>query len=331
MPKADITQHAGCIVIGAGISGLMAARTLTSKGLDVLVLDKGRGVGGRMATRWRNSHRFDHGAQSLFFTEERLAVMATEWLRSGVVQPCEYPDVADGVKSRVGPVCGVGGINSVPAALAVNLNLRTSCRVAQLRWSGSLWLLDTEDGRTLTTGAVVMTPPMPQSLDILQRGNLSLPGDMISRLAKITYEPCLALMALYETSQSMLPSSFVKIDHSPVALVVDNFAKGVSPEAGAITFYATREFSERNWDAPDHEIAAQVLEAARACLSKTPVFSTVHRWRYSRAVLSHSEKYELAEEPGLLAFCGDGFSGTDIEGAALSGIGAAEAILSKVR
>lgn len=257
--------------------------------------------------------------------------MATQWLRSGVLQPCEYPGIADGAPAGVGPVCGVGGINSVPLSLAANLNVKTSCRVTQLRWSGSSWLLDTDDGPTFTADAVVMTPPMPQSLDILQRGEVSLPGDTISRLAKITYEPCVALMALYETSQAILPSCFVKLDNGPVALIVDNFAKGVSPEAGAVTFHTTREFSEKNWDASDDEISAQVLEAARARLPQTPVLSTVHRWRYSRTIISHPEKYELVDAPGLLAFAGDGFSGTDIEGAALSGIGAAEAILSKVR
>ena len=38
-------------VIGAGVSGLLAARTLTDHGLAVTVFDKGRGPGGRMAAR----------------------------------------------------------------------------------------------------------------------------------------------------------------------------------------------------------------------------------------------------------------------------------------
>ena len=39
------------VVIGAGMSGIACARVLRAAGLPVRLIDKGRGVGGRMATR----------------------------------------------------------------------------------------------------------------------------------------------------------------------------------------------------------------------------------------------------------------------------------------
>jgi predicted NAD/FAD-dependent oxidoreductase len=36
-------------VIGAGISGLVCARLLVEQGMEVTVIEKSRGVGGRMA------------------------------------------------------------------------------------------------------------------------------------------------------------------------------------------------------------------------------------------------------------------------------------------
>ena len=38
-------------VIGAGMAGLACARELAAKGFEVTVFDKGRGLGGRTATR----------------------------------------------------------------------------------------------------------------------------------------------------------------------------------------------------------------------------------------------------------------------------------------
>ncbi len=49
-------------IVGAGIAGLAAARQLQSAGHEVQVIDKGCGVGGRMATRRIKGARLDHGA-----------------------------------------------------------------------------------------------------------------------------------------------------------------------------------------------------------------------------------------------------------------------------
>ena len=57
------------IIVGAGIAGLIAARTLKDAGQPVLVLEKSYGVGGRMGTRRILDGVFDHGAQ--FFNAPR--------------------------------------------------------------------------------------------------------------------------------------------------------------------------------------------------------------------------------------------------------------------
>ena len=61
-------------VVGAGVTGLTAARHLAPS-FDVVVVDKGRGVGGRLATRRIGDATFDHGAQ--FITTHTPDVAAT--------------------------------------------------------------------------------------------------------------------------------------------------------------------------------------------------------------------------------------------------------------
>jgi renalase len=54
-------------IIGAGIAGLACAQRLQDGGCSVTLFDKGRGAGGRMATRRVTTPfgeiAFDHGAQ----------------------------------------------------------------------------------------------------------------------------------------------------------------------------------------------------------------------------------------------------------------------------
>ena len=54
-PEADV------VVVGAGVAGLQCARRLRDAGLQVVVLDKARGVGGRVATRRVDGQPVDHG------------------------------------------------------------------------------------------------------------------------------------------------------------------------------------------------------------------------------------------------------------------------------
>ena len=66
--------------------GLVAARELKEAGRDVIVLDKSRGVGGRMATRRIGDAVLDHGAQFITSHGGEFQRLVTEWLTDGVAR-----------------------------------------------------------------------------------------------------------------------------------------------------------------------------------------------------------------------------------------------------
>ena len=81
MNKIDI------VIVGAGLTGIMAARTLTDKGYEVLLIDKGKSVGGRMATRRIGGGKVDHGAQFFTVRTERFQSEVDQWLSQGFIKP----------------------------------------------------------------------------------------------------------------------------------------------------------------------------------------------------------------------------------------------------
>mgnify|MGYP003336186047 FL=1 len=68
-------QTADVLIIGAGMAGLTAAVELKRAGRRVLVLDKARGVGGRLASRRIDGATFDHGAQFITARDPRFAAV----------------------------------------------------------------------------------------------------------------------------------------------------------------------------------------------------------------------------------------------------------------
>jgi len=76
-------------IIGAGLSGLSAARHLAAQGLRVVIVEKSHGVGGRAATRRiqlpdGTQHLIDHGAQFFTARDPLFRSQVTAWLSQNI-------------------------------------------------------------------------------------------------------------------------------------------------------------------------------------------------------------------------------------------------------
>ena len=81
-----MTIHRDIAVIGAGPSGLSAARTLVGSGREVIVIDQGRGPGGRLSTRrGPDGVRLDHGCQFVTVEQNALGLLFDDMTQSDVV------------------------------------------------------------------------------------------------------------------------------------------------------------------------------------------------------------------------------------------------------
>ncbi|MEC6988435.1 MAG: FAD-dependent oxidoreductase, partial [Actinomycetota bacterium] len=77
-------EDVDCVIVGAGISGLITARRLADAGVSTMVFDKGRSVGGRLATRRIGEARLDHGAQFMTARSESFAAQLEDWQQRGL-------------------------------------------------------------------------------------------------------------------------------------------------------------------------------------------------------------------------------------------------------
>lgn len=326
-----------CVVVGAGISGLAAARALVSAGWSVTVLDKGRRVGGRMATRRVGEATFDHGAQFFTVRGERFQALVDEWLDAGAASEWSRGFAnAKGDSNEDGHprYRGSEGMTSIPKHLARGLDVRTSERVVVVNAGEDGWDVICESGTRATADNLLLTAPVPQSLALAESGNFEIPDSDRKQLAEVSYDPCLALMAALDEPCGVPEPGGMQIKSEPLDWIGDNQQKGISSSPG-ITIHGGPQWSRKHYEDEESGIIDALTSLAEdylgTVLRERILESSLARWRYSWVTNPHPEPYLLAsEEPGLL-FAGDAFGQPKVEGAALSGLAAADLLLGRER
>ncbi|MFO7774970.1 MAG: FAD-dependent oxidoreductase [Candidatus Hydrogenedentota bacterium] len=315
------------LVIGAGISGLLIARCLHDAGRRVRVLEKGRGCGGRMATRRGENTRFDHGAQYFTVRDPRLQRWNQAWLARGVVRQWFERLRPDEETEGHPRYIGARGISDIPKSLAEGLDLRTSSRAVRLDRTDDAWTVHIDDGGIHQADHLILTAPIPQALELLGEKSSEWCGEARRALRAIGYAKSLAVMALLDGPSGIPNQGALKAEAAPLTWLGDNQQKGIS-ERPAITLHSDADWAEQHWESPDEASVPPLLAAARPFLRSRIVSWESHRWGFAFPHTTFGQPFFYNSACRLL-LAGDGFGGPRIEGAALSGLEAGNFLLEQ--
>ncbi len=324
-----------CVIVGAGISGLLVANTLKQEGWTVTVLDKGRGVGGRMATKRIGEGSFDHGAQFFTVRSKRFAGLVEGWLRAGVAAEWTrgFADV-DGRPNEDGHprYRGAEGMTSIPKYISRGLDVHIGQRAVRVDDGDDGWEIECESGLRAVGNALVLAVPVPQALELISSGSYGLPDGAMRQLEAVSYDPCLALMVLLDDSTGVPEPGGMQIKAEPLDWIGDNRRKGIS-EAPAVTVHAGPEWSRSHLEDDESHVVDTMISLAGdhlgIDLARAVVATSLARWRYSWVTNPHPEPCLVASDDPPLLFCGDAYGQPKVEGAALSGLAAADHLLGR--
>lgn len=317
-----------CLIVGAGLSGLIAARTLSEAGVRITVLEREHKVGGRMRTDLVGEGVFDHGAQFFTVRSDRFEEIARSWLSAGVAAEWTrgFADPQGEHQEDGHPrYKGTRGMTAITEHLARDLDVQTGTEARELRRNERVWEV-VAGSATHEAEALILTAPAPSALALVDHNGVSLPPEAREVLESISYEPCIAVMALLAGPGQMPEPGGVQVGGDPLFWVADNRKKGIS-EAPAVTVHAGPEWSREQMREDDEKIVALLLEEAKDYIGTGVKATAVYRWEYSMPNSPHEEPVVYVEGPPPLVFCGDGYAGPKVEGAVLSGLAAAEKLL----
>ena len=145
-------------------------------------------------------------------------------------------------------------------------------------------------------------------------------------LASIEYTQCLALLLTLDGPSGMPGEGAMAFPgKEPISWMADNQMKGVSQQP-TVVVHAGPAYSAANFDAQDDVRVPPLLAAVEPILKSRVIGAQCHRWGFSLRTSEHEEDFLVVPELGLW-LAGDGYCAPRVEGAFLSGLGAARAML----
>jgi renalase len=324
-------------IIGAGIAGLSCAQQLRQAGYSVVIVEKSRGVGGRMATRRLGETCADHGVRYLEAQGNWLPSLIEVLRQRGILQVWQDQDNQFNNDAIITRYVAPAGMTAVAKFLTKGLDICLNRRVeAMTTTAENTWHLrlnsPDETLTELTASAVILAIPAPQALMLLEPLGKTIPPVFLDSLSSVEFDPCITVIAGYQTNHLSLPSWQEQslANHSDLDWIALDSSKRLNPKAPIFVLQSTADFANRYLDTEDLKPVAQELlsKAAKLLIPglDSPEWSQVHRWRYAFSKLALSQNYLYSATPLPLICCGDWCGGNLIDGAINSGIAAAEMI-----
>lgn len=317
-------------ILGAGAAGLTCGHQLRRAGVESVIFEKSRGLGGRMSTRrvTLDDHelRFDHGAQFVRAKSELFASALENLDAHGTAHRWQPVSVTGAEQSSVAPDqrpfwVGHGGMKTMFSPYADGLDIRFETLVDSVTF---------DDGprvNGLPFDAVISTIPAPQASALFCGVD-----DFEERLRTVEVAPCWALLLAFEQPLSV-PFDTWRHVNDDIGWLARNSSKpgaGASTGADCWVLHASPAWSRTHLELDKEAVAPRLLQAFKSAVGlpdATPIYAAAHRWRYSQTITPLGAPF-LKNTDQTVFVGGDWALGGRVEAAFQSGKAMAEASLA---
>jgi renalase len=302
-------------IIGAGICGLTLANKLSEESIDNFILEKSKGVGGRLATRRDGEATYDHGAAFYLQSNFEPNIWHERWQNAGLTK------LWFSENERL-HFCGASGMTSLAKDLAQNVKVYFSEKVVKLDVSQNSVSVLCESNKFFEAQKIVLTSPLPQVLEILNASQINYPAD----LNNIVFGK--ALVGLFEIEdENKIEYNFnILKPNSNIFTLANNQAKRISKKF-ALSVVMSGSWSDQHFKFDDTQILALMqIEMQKYFKFEMHVIKAqLKKWRYAQPRTVYKDKH-VSLNSGQIILAGDAFGGGSIAGALRSAQSAFEFI-----
>jgi renalase len=325
-------------VVGSGVAGLTCARKLQQAGRRVVVFDKSRGLGGRLATRCLAGTHADHGVCYLQPKGKAFSQLIDELVNEQIlrvwtngIHRLSADEVLQPPMKFAPCYAAPSGATAIAKYLGENLEITNSQCITAISPISNGWQLNSADGQWNAEQVVVAVPPA-QALAI---AGMVTDSHCSEQISLVNFTTSITAIAVFPKNQqaaaAQLPWQGIQgIDHPVLSWIGLDSSKQLEPLQPVLVVQSSAAFAAENFEAPDLQVIGKRLLASAAPFAiglNSPEILQVHRWGYAFAQNPLPDLFLTAQVQTPLYFCGDWCGGNRVESAFLSGSAVAEKIL----
>ncbi|SMO40235.1 NAD(P)/FAD-dependent oxidoreductase [Gracilimonas mengyeensis] len=328
-------------IIGAGISGLAAGNELIKAGHEVVVFEKSRGYGGRLATRYAgkdNQAKLDHGVTYFQAKDPEFLELVNKYSEKGILTTWDgnfaHRDAKGNIKSKEADTpyyYAPGGMNEFCKQFGRMLDVRMEEKVSGLTHIGEnrtkkrSWMLNFPTALTEGADAVIITAPARQAYALINTTIDEIETlKLIREIDEVEYESQFSLMAGYLADTEMPEWNALECDDEIIQWISNEYTKRKEDSNKALVVQTTWEFAKKHANEEREKVQEIILDRLAQILdgwAALPEWKSLHYWKYSRAInpLPH-DFMEIMGKETPLALVGAYMNGNTVESAYLSGV-----------
>ena len=288
------------IIVGAGLSGSYLARKVKELGLDTLIIEKSKGIGGRFSTKPVGKGIADYGCQYLKPKTKELSELIQSLKDKNLIKKS---NMLQGNEAYIAPY----GMNKIPQYLGLGVSTLLNQKVSSIKKTFNRWEINT-NSFILKSKILVLTMPINQVSDLLKVSNLAIPD-----LPTATYKSFYTIT--FQNIEAISSKPVLKNDFAP--WICNNLLKGLSIDQNTFTVNVNEELSNTLLNIEDNKKHELINIHLKESGFKNFSFYNLHYWKYAFTE-DQNNIANYFNEDNMLALCGDSFSIGQADGAVVS-------------
>ena len=288
------------IIVGAGLSGSYLARKVNELGLNTLIIEKSKGIGGRFSTKPVGSGLADYGCQYLKPKTKELSELIQSLKNKNLIKKS---NILQDDEAFIAPY----GMNKIPQYLSLGVSTLLNQKVSSIKKTSSNWKIKT-NSFLLKSKILVLTMPINQVSELLKVSDLAI-TDMPTADYKSFYT------ITFQNMDTIGSKPVLKNDFAP--WICNNFLKGLSIDQNTFTVNINEELSNTLLNIEHNKKHELIKRHLKESGFKNFSFYNLHYWKYAFTE-GQNNITNYFNEDNMLALCGDSFSVGQADGAVVS-------------